>query len=337
MTFPRDPHDPPAWNDGGRADDGGSGQAPRPWDEPSIQDQPVPPPPAFPPAGAWGGGANPYGEPPAYGAPAFGAPPSDGQPYGGSPFGGQPYGAPPPYGPTSGSRRPAPATAGEATAVAFSRFGRAAGTLIAVTVIVGVLTIVLQLALGILLAAVGLADPSAPSSPLGDLRGGFTYVGNVLVTAAGAFVSAVLSLVVTVGALRLVRTGAASVADFFDLPRGWVGYVGGLTLLTTVPALVPSPGLSLVLSLLSLVAWIAILFAACHLVDAPGDPVAAFRASARTVGAHLGQTLLLLVITFGLTLVGVLACVVGLLVAVPVSAVALVALYTGFRGEVVPA
>jgi len=337
MTTPRDPHDPPAWNDGGRADDGGLHQAPRPWDEPSIQDQPVPPPPAFPPAGAWGGGANPSGEPPAYGAPAYGAPPSDGPPYGGQPYGGQPYAAPPPYGPTSGSRRPAPATAGDATAVAFSRFGRAAGTLIAVTVIVGVLTIVLQLALGALLAAVGLAAPSPPSSALEDLRGGFTYVGNVLVTAAGAFVSAVLSLVVTVGALRLVRTGAASVGDFFDLPRGWVGYAGGLTLLSTVPALVPSPGLSILLSLLSLVAWIAILFAACHLVDAPGDPVAAFRASASTVGAHLGQTLLLLVITFGLTLVGVLACVVGLLVAVPVSAVALVALYTGFRGEVVPA
>ncbi|TGO04372.1 hypothetical protein [Serinibacter arcticus] len=329
MTSPRDPDETPGWNTGGSAGDPGSGQVPRPWDEPSLQDQPIPPPPAFPPPGTWGGGGNPYGEPPAYGAPAYGAP----QPFGAP----QPYGAPPPYGVTGGSRRLAPATAGAATAFAFSRFGRAAGVLIAVTVVVGVLSIVLQLGLGAVLGAAGMADPFATPTAVQEFRGGFTYIGNLVLTAVAAFVSAVLSLVMTVGSLRIVRTGSASFTDFFDLPQGWAGYAGGLTLLSTVPALVPSPGASVVLSLLSLVAWIAVLFAACHLVDAPGAPVAAFRASVSTVGAHLGQTLLLLLITFGLTVVGALACLVGLLVAVPVAAVALVALYCGFRQDVVPA
>jgi uncharacterized membrane protein len=324
MTSPRDPDETPTWNDTPRGEEHGSGQVPRPWDEPSVQDQPIPPPPAFPPPGAWSGAGNPYGEPPAYGAPSYGAPA---------------YGAPQPYSAAGYGipRRFAPSTAGEATSFAFSRFSRAAGVLIAVTVVVVVATLVLQLALGALVGAVGMVESSARPTRVEALLGGFTYAGNVVVTAVGGFVSAVLSLVMTVGALRIVRTGNAGFADFFELPRGWAGYAGGLTALSTVPALIPSDEVSVVLSLLSLVVWIAVLFAGCHLVDAPGDPVAAFRASARTVGAHLGQTLLLLLITFVLTVVGTLACLVGLLVAVPVAAVALTALYCGFRPDEVPA
>ncbi|GMA30951.1 hypothetical protein [Litorihabitans aurantiacus] len=270
-------------------------------------------------AGPWGGG-NPYGPPPGYGPSGYASP-----------------GYGPPGAPYGGSSRPAPATAGAATSLAFSRFGRAAGPMIGLFVILIAVSVALEFSLTSVLAAAGLEGPYGDLTEAGFREDGLSYTGTLIVALVTAVVTGASALLLAIGSLRAVRTGSLRFSEFFALPRGWAAYVGVAVALSVLPELLPSAGGGLVLGLAALVGWVLVLFVPHHLADSDQGFAAALAASARTVGANLGQVLLLMLISLGLVVAGTLACGVGLLAAVPIVSLALAALYTGFRGEVVPA
>lgn len=271
-----------------------------PYNAPSggIQDAPGP-------------GGGPYGVPP---APV---------PYGYAPAGG-PYGYAPAPGFAFGAPGPAPAKAGEAISRAFTLFGRHGGVLVGVTAIWGV-------ALFFLTVANTLFGRSAVYYSGLDSR---SAAGNtIFVVTCMVTVTAQLSL--TSGALRLVRTGRVSFAEFFVLPRTWWVYTLTVGLLSAITSFIPTSAFAAAVIAVALVAGVAIVFAPFHLADAPNAPFAAFVASARMVADNLGQTLLLVLIGGGLYLAGAVVCGLGLLAVVPIITVSLTLLYCGVRREIV--
>ena len=319
--YPRDPNDPT-----------GSGSAPSGGFGSPADSGPYGPYGAGPQgAGAYGIQDAPngftqdgYAAPGPYGPPSpgpYGTPPHT--PYGppGGPFGGY---APGPAFASVGQPGPAPATAGEAASRAFTLFGRHAGVLIGVVAVWGIPLVFLTFT-GNIFASTTTMD--------GYLAGGFgaaTFfhlVSNVVGAAAQVSLAA--------GTLRLVRFGRASFSEFFVLPRTWWLYaliVGAVSVTTNV---VPNLALAAAVAVVFLVAGVAFIFAPFHLADGASSPFAAFAASARTVGANFGHTLLLLLICFGLYLAGALVCGVGLLAAVPIITLSLTLFYCGARHELV--
>ncbi|PWD49478.1 hypothetical protein C8046_00825 [Serinibacter arcticus] len=348
MSTPHDPQDPsgvpgpPAY--------GSFPPPPGQYGQPGQHDQPNP-------YGQQPGGAPlppPPGQPGQYGAPGqFGQPGQYGQPGQQGPYGApsgygptdapgpHPYGPAPGFGPGGygqGGVVPAPVTAGAATSFAFSRFGRNAGVLIGITVVVGVVGSLVQLLASLGLAAAGLTTETVVTGDSFSFSTeNLSYLGQIIASLVTGFVGGVGSLILATGALRIVRTGRASFGDFFALPPTWAIFAALWAVLSAFTALGPVTWAVLVLALVSIVVAIAIVYAPYFLVDAPRPPLAAFSSSLSMVGANLGQTVLMALIAVGLFIAGAVACLVGLLVAAPVVTVAFVALYCGLRRETVAA
>ncbi|WP_454301646.1 DUF3824 domain-containing protein [Salana multivorans] len=319
---------------------------PDPYGEPpqpgpyGVPDRPAPHQgpagPALPPQ------PSPYGAPPGYGPSGYGPPgyrpaSAPGPQYGQVPPGTPVYGAAPPL---ADSRPP---SAGRATSEAFHLFGRSAGPLIGFTACWAGIAMLLSFVLTALLLAVGLPavepyDPwSAPQNMIAP-----TAVGAAILNAISSFVGAIMGLMLLRGALQLARLGYVRFVDLWVMPRTWWVYGLVLTGLGTLVLSVPSyngalAALVLVLALVSLLLHVCFAFAGFALLDSPETPLAAFGTSLRLVAENLGQTLLYLLIALGLTIAGALACLVGLLVTVPIVVVGLARLYTAIRGDAVVA
>ncbi|MBW0017581.1 MAG: hypothetical protein JO236_08570 [Mycobacterium sp.] len=285
-----------------------------------------------PPSYGYGAPPQPpgYGGTPGYGgAPGYGGPPG----YEGAPgYGGPPgYGAPPAgYPPQPGEQF----NVGDAFKWAWSKFGENAVALIVAYVIyraiLGGLNLVYRLLDGVLESAGTTTTDS----------------GHVSTSPGWAIVSAVILLIVYLVTLAVefftwtaLITGCLDIADgrpvtigSFFRPRNF----GPAILAGLLVGLITTVGFILLIIPGVIFAFLAAL-TFFFVVDRSLGPVDAMKASIATVRANVGQVLLALLATIGTTILGFLACCVGLIVAVPLNTLIWTYTYRKLSGgQVVP-
>lgn len=282
---------------------------------------PPPPPGTYPPPPGWG--APPQGGyPPPPGAypppPGWGAPPQGG-------YYPPPGGYPPPP-PAEGGYAPPPPgygrrafSIGEALSWAWNKFSKNAVPLLVATLVYGLIAIVLSSLVGPLLRAV-----SPETFTAYETADGLVETSSTSLTGAGVAVlllSNLVQLVVTSamgaayfsGLLDIADGKQVSIGSFFR-PRN----VGSVVLAALLVSFAASVGLLLCIlpGLLVLVlAW----FTTVAIVDRNLSPIDGIKASIDIVKGNFGQVLLVWLLSTVITVVGVLLCGVGLLVAAPVA------------------
>lgn len=308
---------------------------------PAGQPEPTRPgPPAAPPYGQPAQPQPPYGQPqqpgygqPGYGQPGYGQPAAPQQPYG-QPRYGQPGPTPPGYGqppqgpPTYGQYSPYPAApaspyapvtpqlrVGDALRFAWSKFTR--------NWVAWVVFFLVLFAISVLLSAPLSGQygdwvrrlTSTPAGESPNLTFGFS-AGAILLGLLGALVSAVLEVFAWNGALREADGARPSLGSFFSAQRV------GPAILT---AIIVSVGAAIASFIpLGGIAWaIFTVFTLPFVLDQNRPPFGAIGESFRTVGKNFGSVFLLLLTLVGINIVGAIALVVGLLVTVPLSLLAM--------------
>ncbi len=245
-------------------------------------------PPPYPP-GEPGGSGPDYGQtppppPPGGGYGGYGTPPPPGPPAGGG-YGGGGYGG-----------APAPQwRVGEAVGFGWRTFSANVGPILLAMLVLLVVNVALQ----------GLGSAFGDNIPL-------TLVFGVI----GWVVGTLLSAGVIRGALDLTE-GRGIREDFikalFSPPK-----LPQVLLLGLVNGVLITVGLLLCI-LPGLVAIVLTSFSVYFLVDRPElDAIGSLKASVSLVTANLGSVLLWMLTCLGLVIAGTLACVVGLLAALPV-------------------
>jgi uncharacterized membrane protein len=315
---------------------------------PPAGEYPPPPPPQGPPAGA---GAPPAGgyppppppgppqgpgyPPPPPGAPPAGGyppPPPPGPPAGGfpPPAGGYPpppppggYGYPPPGGPAypAGGYGAAPAptfSAGDAIGYGWNGFKNNIGPLAIIALVVLAANIVtgwLQ-------------------------RGSDSFVLTGIMSLVSAFISLVISLGLIRAALAILDGERPEIGDLLST-RDIVPYIVASLLVAIVV------GIGLLLCIIpGLIAGFLLQFYGYAIIDkrvdaehmAPqSDPIGAMRASYEITSRNVGNLIVLAILCILLNIVGALLCGIGLLVTLPVTAIAVAYAWRYFsRGRIAP-
>lgn len=318
-----------------------------------------PPPPSSSPPSMYGGVRNPYEAPSysSYETPPYGASPGEAGPYA-SPYSGSfgvPYGAAYPGADSVGSAGlggfPAPRTIGGALNRAFRLFGRNAALLLGMSVLYFLVQIVLAGIANVVLHAVGLGTPLVLTDD-GSITGGLGYVGTIAMNAIVGFVSGVCTLIMSRGMLTIARSSTARLGQFFAIPATWWVYALVTAGLAALGSLVPAGTatgelegswqavmgpVGLLLIVVSVVLSIGLCYFAFALLDEPSKPGLAIASSFRLVGKGLGSTVGYLVVGALLTVAGLLACLVGIVVVLPIVMLGLASLYCGLRGDRVAA
>lgn len=315
MTQPPNPADYPGGFPPPVPDQGGSPQAPGGYPPPP------PPPGAYPPPPGWGappqGGYPPppgsYPPPPGWGAPPQGGyyPPPGGYPPPPPAEGG--YAPPPP-----GHGRPA-FSVGDALSWAWNKFSKNAVPLLVATLVYGLIAIVLSSLVGPLLRAV-----SPETFTAYETADGLVETSSTSLTGAGIAVlllSNLVQLVITSamgaayfsGLLDIADGQQVSIGSFFR-PRN----IGSVILAALVVSFAASVGLVLCI-LPGLIVLVLAWFTTVAIVDRNLSPIDGIKASIDIVKRNFGQVLLVWLLSTLITVVGVLLCGVGLLVAAPVA------------------
>ncbi|WP_099222681.1 hypothetical protein [Mycobacterium persicum] len=311
---------------------------------------PPPPPPGYgttPPPPGYGAPPPP---PPGYGAPppGYGAPPPPPPGYGPPPGGysAPGYSAPPPppgYGPPGA---PAPGyppqpgfggppksgfNVGEAISWAWNKFTKNVAALVVPLVIYGLaITAVIGIPLAIAFATAqktsttvveydySYHSTSAEFSAIGWI---LTIIGYIAVF----FVVAYMHAGLVSGCLDIADGKPVSIGTFFK-PRN-VGTVVLTSFLLAVAAMVLSCTIvgPLVLAFFAQ-------FAIAFVVDRSLSPIESIKASIATVRGELGNSALSWLVQYAAVLIGELACLVGLVVGVPVAALVQVYTYRKLTG-----
>ena len=297
----------------------GDRPAERPWSAPESSGPPPPgpppgaagPPPPGPPPGQFNQPSDPYGPP--HGGPSGG--------YGGPPQGppgaypGAPQAGPGGYAPLRAEPQ-----ATDAFGFAWNAFKTNAGTLIlgqlAWALIVAVITVLWFL----LLSGTGLIAVNAGSDAAvaGGVLALTASIGIVLVVTV--FVGILAAAGMSHATLKLVRGEAITVADFFRIPNlGAVvlvaillGLASGILSVTFVGPI-----------LLSFFAAYIVVFA----IDQRQGVIESIGSGVKMAVAFPGQTILLLLLAYVANFVGSLLCGIGVLVSLPLTALALAWLY----------
>ncbi|QLL09476.1 hypothetical protein [Mycobacterium vicinigordonae] len=305
------PPPPPGGGYGGPPPGGGYGAPP-----PSYT---PPPPPQGPPGGyqSPGYGSQPPPPPPGYGAP-----------------GGPPAGYPPAGGPG------VPFSIGDAVGWAWNKFTKNAAALIVPALVYSLINGVL---IGVVYATTFAAAmsgggthydaetgtySSAPDSAASGGAMALSLVIYLLVAAVGIYQQASFAS----GTLDIADGRPVSIGTFFK-PRNLGGAVLTMLLVgigvTIGTILCIIPGL-----IFAVLAMFSIQFA----IDRSLSPVEAIKASIATVRANVGPALLCVLVLVAAAILGQITCGIGLLVAVPVSALVLTYTYRKLSGgQVVPA
>lgn len=306
------------------ADPHGAGQNPPGYPPPPGYGAPPPPPPGYstPPPPAPPG----YGPPPGYGGPppTYGGPPPN---YGAPPPG---YAAPPPGYPPQGGYGGPPKplfSVGEAFSWAWGAFTKNAVALIVPALVYGVL-------IGIASTLIGLSQSTGPTTSSTDanyftfttnLNGsGFALLilGYLIAYAVGAFAqSAFLS-----GCLDIADGRPVTIGSFFK-PRN-LGMVFLAALLVGVLTTIGSAACFLPGLIVGLFAQ----FTTAFVIDQSQSAIKGFTSSVSTVASNFGNALLVWLVAAAAVILGVLACGVGLLVAVPVAALLMIYAYRKLSG-----
>ncbi len=276
---------------------------------------PPPPPPggSFPPPPPSGG---PYPPPPPPPGGSFPPPPPSGGPYPPSPP-PPPSGSYPPPPPGAGYHPPQPGpgyqgaagsprafSATDAVAYGWKGFTNNIGSLI----VIGLVLFVASLATNLLSRAFD------------------TWILNITANLVGTFISLVISLGLIRAALIILDGRRPAVEDLLSTKD-----IGPYIIASIVVSILFVVGL-LFCILPGLIVAFLVQFYGYAIVDqkadivggaASSDPIGAIRTSIQIVWGNLGQIILLALLSLAVNIVGALLCGLGLLVSLPVTAIAL--------------
>ncbi|HET6563078.1 MAG TPA: hypothetical protein VFG72_14485 [Marmoricola sp.] len=288
---------PPGSSTPGASDSGSSPSGSTP---PPGSGDPGRPPPPPPPGGSGGGwGSAPPPPPPPPGSGGYGAPPP---PPPGAPGG---YGYPPGPGGPAG---PGGYSVGKAFSYAFDKFRANWAPLVLVT-------LVLLVGAGIVQGLQRLVTPAADD----DLSGGFFGVALLLSAIFSALswaVQLIVQSVIVKGSLDVTR------GRRLDLGSATSGIDWGQVIIASLII----GAMTFVGILLCILPGIAVLFFTSYtlyfIIDRGEDAVTAIKSSFTMVKNNLGVLLLFFLASLAAWVVGLCACVVGLLVAIPVVVLA---------------
>ncbi|OBK79475.1 hypothetical protein [Mycobacterium sp. 1274761.0] len=312
MTNPPPPHPP-----GGGYPPPGQGNYP----PPGQGGYPPPPPPGGYPPPPQQGGYPPTPPPSGYPPPPQQGgypPPPPGAP-------GYPPGQPgyPPAGPGYGG--PQAFNVGEAFSWAWNKFSKNAGPLIVATLVYGLITIVLQVVINLLEAAVSPGASSYTSDSSGFSFAWSPFSGGpvaILISIVGWVVSLIVNAAIQSayigGVLDIANGQQVSVGSFFR-PRN----IGQVIVAGLIVGIITTVGFFLCV-IPSLLASIMLLFTVVALLDRNLSAVDAVKTSFDTSKANFGNAFLTWLVFVVTILVGALVCGIGLLVAVPVATLFLV-------------
>lgn len=287
--------------------------------------QPPPPPGGYPP-------------PPENIPPPGGYPPPQGNypPPGGYPPPPQYY--PPPQGnypppgyPPPGNYPPpgAPAySVGEAVSWAWNKFSKNVTTILVPTLVFGVVYAVLQTVIQTITSAFSTVDSTsygdgyAASISLG--------LGGIVVSIIGAVVTVIVAAVVQsayIGGMLDIANGQPVQIGSFFTPRNVVNVIIASVLSSIIV------GIGVLLCIVpGVIATILLLFTTAVVVDRNVSGVEGLRTSFAIAKANFGPTALTWLTTIGVGILGVLACLVGLVVAYPMIALITVYAYRKLSG-----
>ena len=242
---------------------------------------------------------------------------------------------PPGYGPGY----PAPFSIGEAVGWAWNKFSKNAVPLIVATLVYGAIAFLVSGIFSTLAVAVspdrtstydssGAGFEFAASTSLSPAGTAIEFVGYLVMLVVGAAItSAFLG-----GALDIANGRTVTIGSFFRPHR-----VGAFVVLNLLVGLLTAVG-TLLCILPGLAVVIFMMFATIAMRDRDLAPIDAMKASFEIVKQNFGQVLLVWLTTIALALAGAIACLVGLLVAMPVIVLLEVYAYRKFSGgEVAPA
>lgn len=268
-----------------------------------------------------------YGQPgePQYGQPQYGQPQYGEQPYG-SPYGEPAYGQVPPggghgYGGGAGGGE---FSVGAAFSYAWEKFKANAGILLAITAVGLVVT-------GIL-SGIGNSVQSTPVTvdDAGDFAtaAGFSGV-SMIFSVLSSIASMVMQALLVKAGLSITRTG--TVTDLF-------GGINWLQVIIASVLLSVATSIGLVLCILPGLAimfftWFTLFF----IIDRNQNAFEAIGSSASLASKNAGPLFVFALACVGVYLLGVIACCVGLLVAIPLAAVAQAYAFRTVQGEPVAA
>lgn len=278
----------------------------------------TPPPPPPPPAGGrYGAGQYQPGSapppPPPYGQPSYGPPTSPPPP---PPYGQPAYGPPPGAYPPVAPGQSQPFVATDAVAYGWNAFKNNAGPLVVISLVILVV--------------------SAISSSLQTSARDHFFTSTAL-SLVGALVSMILTMGLIRAALMIVDGRTPSVNDIFRTDDLGVYIVAAiLSWLITIVGFILCilPGL-IAAFLLSLFGYAIIDHYESGARVALPTAVGSLRTSYEIVSRNVGSFIVLLLLLFVVNLVGLALCGLGVLVSMPVSAVAMAYAWRQFTGGVI--
>ena len=275
------------------------------------------------PGGSPGEGAGGYGTPP---------PPGGYGNYGEQPPGGAP--PPPPYPPAGGGygyAQPEPYSPGTAIGYGWRKFWQNAGPILLAVLAIFVAEIILNIVISAISGALG----TGPTLSVNDgTVSGAAYGAGQLFT---SFVFGVLGFVVTFAIQAAIIRASLDIT--YGRPVRLDTMVQGLNLGQVLLAglligVAATIGFFLCI-LPGLVVWFLTAYALYFVVDKDMPAIEAIRASVNLVSKNVGVLLGFFLLAFAVYLLGALACLVGLLVAMPVVLIAQAYTYRVLQGEAV--
>lgn len=224
----------------------------------------------------------------------------------------------PPPPPTSGYGSPAPGSFDVASAFrwGWKKFQENLGPIIMATVVLIVAVIVFEFISSFITGAIFGAGDLTLDSDTGTLSGERGFLSALVVSLLSSFLSAVVGVLVQAGIIR----GALAIADGRkpELPEILATDKIGPTLITAV---IISAGtfIGMIFCILpGIVFAVMSSFALYFLLDRDVEPLDAVKASFSFVKNNIGQLVLLYLASIAAIIAGLIVCLVGVLVAIPV-------------------
>ncbi|WP_020110140.1 hypothetical protein [Rhodococcus sp. 114MFTsu3.1] len=251
-----------------------------------------PPPPGSypPPPGNYPPPPGNYPPSPGYGGQGYG-----GQGYGGQGYGGQGYGG-------HGVGLPPTLNVGDALSFGWNKFKDNAGVWIGIVVIAAVVQVILNLVFG----------RSGNSGDVSALFGIWSIIGTVVSAIVGYIINAAFIR----GALHEVDGNKPAIGSFFQFAN-----VASIIIASVLVAIMVLVGFVLLVIpglVLTFLSWWTLQF----VIDRNEDAVAAIKSSFRAISSNAGQLFLLALAIIGINILGAIPCFLGLLVTIPISAIA---------------
>ncbi|WP_162598665.1 hypothetical protein [Nocardioides gilvus] len=272
--------------------------------------------------------------PPAYGQPSYGMP-SEGQPAYGQPDYGQAPPPPPPggYGGQGGGGggggdHSGPYSAPTAIGYGWKKFTENIGIFLLLTFVMFAVSIAISVVVGLLTG--GLSAATTDDSGLAAFTGGFSP-SSLVTNALTSLVTVIFWAALVKAALDVVSGVKPTLGSAFS-DIDWVQVLIAsliISVLTTIgTALCVLPGI---------IVGFLTMFTLFFIIDKKRQSIDGLKDSFTLVTQNIGSVILFILLAIAVSVLGLLACCVGLLVALPVITIAEAYTYRRLQGEPVAA